>query len=257
MRSGGGETLLVLFTSRERAETIVGDLVEQSPTHGSGWYTLEIIRIALALWLRSILSAPGRALALAGLGSLVYGGVYAVLFVASGLPWHAWQRVYELSFLGPLCLVVRRFEFPDGRDSCSPAAAPASAPRAARRVARELAGVAALGGAFLSVVHAWCLARAHPLARLARGTLGRGRCRGHLPVPVSRAVAARRVARRKAKDEDAYNLTTGRARLDQSCATRRSASLRLGKAASVSSSARSTSRALVARPVAESATAQW
>jgi hypothetical protein len=114
LRSNDGENLLALFTSRERAATIVGDLVEQSLAHGRGWFTRQVVRVALALWLRSVISAPGRALALAVLGIGVYGGVYAVLFVASGLPWHPWQRVHEASFMVPLCLVVVAANFVTG-----------------------------------------------------------------------------------------------------------------------------------------------
>jgi hypothetical protein len=106
LRSNGGEDLLALFTSRERAATIVGDLVEQSLAQRRGWFTRQVIRVALALWWRSVICAPGRALARAGLGAAVFGGVYVALFIASGLPWYPWQRVHEASFIVRLGLVL-------------------------------------------------------------------------------------------------------------------------------------------------------
>jgi hypothetical protein len=114
LRSSAGENLLALFTSRGRAATIVGDLVEQSLAHRRGWFTREVFRIALALSIRGLTSAPGRALGLAGFGAVVYGGIYAALFVASGLPWHAWNHVHEASFMVPLCFVTAASNFLTG-----------------------------------------------------------------------------------------------------------------------------------------------
>lgn len=98
MRKEAAETLLAQFTSRENAESIVGDIAELSLRRRYGWFTREVLRLAASLWLRSVLAAPGRALAHAGLGLAVYFGAYVVSFVASGLPWFPWHRTHEWGF---------------------------------------------------------------------------------------------------------------------------------------------------------------
>jgi hypothetical protein len=92
--------------ARELATTIVGDLTEQAHFRGRGWFAREVLRVAFGFCVRSLISAPLRALCLAGLGFAVYAGAYAVLFVASGLPWYPWHRIHEPGFLVRLALVV-------------------------------------------------------------------------------------------------------------------------------------------------------
>jgi hypothetical protein len=107
MRSGRfAEDVLALFTTREVAASIVGDLAEQSQSRRRGWFTCEIVRLAFALCFRSLIAAPGRALRLAGVGLAVYFGAEVTLFVTIGLPWYPWHRVHEAGFWVRLGLVV-------------------------------------------------------------------------------------------------------------------------------------------------------
>jgi len=92
------ENLLALFTAREIAASIVGDLTEQSHFRARGWFACEVIRLAFALCVGALVSAPGRALRLAGLGLAVYVAAYLILFIASGLPWYPWHRVGTADF---------------------------------------------------------------------------------------------------------------------------------------------------------------
>jgi hypothetical protein len=105
-RNDFAENLLALFTAREVAASIVGDLTEQSHARGRGWFAREVVRLAFALCFKGAVSAPGRALRLAGLGLTVYGGTYVVLFIVAGLPWYPWHRTYEPAFWVRLGLVV-------------------------------------------------------------------------------------------------------------------------------------------------------
>ena len=109
MRRELTEDLLALFTARDVSASIVGDLLEQAPARRRGWFTFEVVRLAFALCFRSLVSAPARALRLALVGLVVYAGTYAVLFIAMGLPWYPWHRVYEFGFaarLGAVTLVA-------------------------------------------------------------------------------------------------------------------------------------------------------
>jgi hypothetical protein len=105
-RSDFAESLLALFTSRETAASIVGDLTEQSQARGRGWFAREVARLAFALCFKGAVAAPLRALRLAGLGLAVYGGTYGVFFITAGLPWYPWHRTYEPAFWLRLALVV-------------------------------------------------------------------------------------------------------------------------------------------------------
>lgn len=91
---------------RENAATIVGDLNELSLSRRRGWFTREVIRTAVAFWIRSVRAAPLRALGSAGIGLGVYFCVYGALFVASGLPWFPWHRMHEVGFSLRLWAVV-------------------------------------------------------------------------------------------------------------------------------------------------------
>ena len=106
MHSGFAEDLLALFTAREVSESIVGDLVEQRAAHGRCWFAREVARLAFALCFKSVVAEPWRAARLAALGWVVYVGAFALLFIASGLPWFPWHRVHEPSFWIRLGLVV-------------------------------------------------------------------------------------------------------------------------------------------------------
>jgi hypothetical protein len=105
-RNTFAEKLLALFTTREVAASIVGDLIEQSHVRARGWFTCEVVRLAFALCFRTLVSAPGRALRLAGLGLAVYTATYAILFVAIGLPWYPWNRVATPDFWVRVGVVV-------------------------------------------------------------------------------------------------------------------------------------------------------
>ena len=92
------ENLLALFTTREGAASIVGDLLEQSHSRARGCFACEVLRLAFALCFDALISAPGRALRLAGLGLAVFVAVYLVVFIASGLPWYPWHRMGTVDF---------------------------------------------------------------------------------------------------------------------------------------------------------------
>ena len=65
------EWLLVLVTSRERAGSIVGDLVESADTQGSVWFWSSVLRAASALIWRGFASNPRGLLGLAFFGWLM------------------------------------------------------------------------------------------------------------------------------------------------------------------------------------------
>lgn len=106
MRKSSAETLLAQFTTRDNAISIVGDITESSLNRLRGWFTSEVIRLAVSFWVRSVLAAPGRAVGYAGAGLAVYFGVYAIAFIASGLPWFPWYRTHEWGFSLRLWSVV-------------------------------------------------------------------------------------------------------------------------------------------------------
>jgi hypothetical protein len=106
VRKSSAETLLAQFTSRDNAVSIVGDITESSLNRPRGWFTGEVIRLAVWFWIRSVLAAPGRALGYAGVGLAMYFGAYAISFIASGLPWFPWHRTHEWGFSLRLWAVV-------------------------------------------------------------------------------------------------------------------------------------------------------
>ena len=98
--------LLSAFTTHDRAESIVGDLLEESDRRRAPRYPLRTAGIALALCLQSVRQAPLRWLALALLGLAAYGCVLSLALVAGGLPWHVWNRVYEPEFWFRLAVAI-------------------------------------------------------------------------------------------------------------------------------------------------------
>jgi hypothetical protein len=55
-------TILALFTSRENAAEIEGDLLEQSRRHGRGWFWWQVGQTSLALFLHRLRQEGGRLL---------------------------------------------------------------------------------------------------------------------------------------------------------------------------------------------------
>jgi hypothetical protein len=99
MREGSrSQAFLSLFTTSDRAVSIVGDLLEESRSRVRTWYALKVVGIALAMCLRTIRSAPVRCLSVGATGTLVYLSVWSVVFVASGLPWYPWNRIEAPGF---------------------------------------------------------------------------------------------------------------------------------------------------------------
>ena len=89
------EALLSLFTTRDRAESIAGDLIEERDVRGSAWFWVHVFRTTFALFTSALASAPVSALALGALGfvlfvTLAFAGVAAVFlfpFLGSGVSW--------------------------------------------------------------------------------------------------------------------------------------------------------------------------
>jgi hypothetical protein len=94
--TSAAEALLALFASRDVATSIVGDLTEES--RGRAWFWTQILGTALALCFKNVTAAPLRALWLALVGLLIYGGIYAALMTVSGLWWYPWHRIGTLDF---------------------------------------------------------------------------------------------------------------------------------------------------------------
>ena len=79
------QRLLCLYTAPERAEAIVGDLLEQSRTRGRGWFWLQSVGTALSLCFKSVRTAPGRSLSVAAAALVLWLGIYVALATATGL----------------------------------------------------------------------------------------------------------------------------------------------------------------------------
>ena len=79
------QRLMCLFTTADRAESIVGDLLEESRTHGRGWFVLQSARTASALCFKSVGVAPARSLWVAGAALVLFVGFYAALAGVTGL----------------------------------------------------------------------------------------------------------------------------------------------------------------------------
>jgi hypothetical protein len=90
------EALLSLFTSRDRAEAIAGDLAEERSVRGSAWFWFHVVGTTFALFRRAFASAPLAVSALTVSGcvlfaALAFAGVAAInlfpQFVGSFLSW--------------------------------------------------------------------------------------------------------------------------------------------------------------------------
>lgn len=89
------EVLLSLFTTRDRAESIAGDLTEERDVRGSAWFWVHVFRTTFALFTSALGSAPATALALGALGfallvALAFAGMAAVFlfpFLGSAESW--------------------------------------------------------------------------------------------------------------------------------------------------------------------------
>ena len=79
------QRLLCLYTAPERAEAIVGDLLEQSRTRGRGWFWLQSVGTALSLCFKSVRTAPGRSLSVGAAAFVLWLGIYVALAVGTGL----------------------------------------------------------------------------------------------------------------------------------------------------------------------------
>jgi len=76
---------LGLFTTPDRAEAIVGDLLEESRTRGRGWFLMHAMGTALALCLRNVGAAPLRSSWVAAVALVLWLGIYAALAAGTGL----------------------------------------------------------------------------------------------------------------------------------------------------------------------------
>jgi hypothetical protein len=90
MRRSPAHTLLSLFTSRQHAAEIEGDLIEEAASRGRAWFAYHLIGITFALFLESCKEAPLRLALLSVLAT-------AFTLVMSGL--------LERVFIGPRALV--------------------------------------------------------------------------------------------------------------------------------------------------------
>jgi len=89
------QALLSLFTTRDRAESIAGDLTEERDVRGLAWFCFHVFRTTFALFTSALASAPATALALGALGfallvTLAFAGVAAVSlfpFLGSARSW--------------------------------------------------------------------------------------------------------------------------------------------------------------------------
>lgn len=89
------QRLVALFSAPDRAVSIVGDLVEESRSHGAGWYSLQVLGTSLALCLSSVRSDPWRSLRLVFLGLVVWCAALVAMMIMTGLPWYPWQLAFR------------------------------------------------------------------------------------------------------------------------------------------------------------------
>jgi len=106
MHSTTAFELLSFFTTRERADSIVGDLVEESRDGGKLVYWLRVLGVAVALSFERFRLAPAQCIGLAALGLTAHGCVLTLVFVASGLPWYPWNHAFAPGFWARLVVVV-------------------------------------------------------------------------------------------------------------------------------------------------------
>lgn len=95
--------LLALFSTKQRALEIEGDLLEESAQRGRGWFVTHVLSVTLALFRESLEEAPCRT---AALGAIATGLAFLTCRVATGL-FLATNAFYPSPFLGtcivPLC----------------------------------------------------------------------------------------------------------------------------------------------------------
>ena len=107
------EWILGVVTSRDRAASTVGDLIEGAATRGTVWFWSGVLRTAASLLWRDIVERRVRltGLALAGLAvyigtDLIFAGLSGAAFfgagVASGHPLHLDSIGWKLWFTAPV-----------------------------------------------------------------------------------------------------------------------------------------------------------
>lgn len=97
MRSGSfADSLLALFTSPDRASSIIGDLAEQTHAHGRTWFSLQVVRTTVALFWQDLAEAPLRISALVIAGIIPHSVMAALIALPLG------QVVGWLPNYGPL-----------------------------------------------------------------------------------------------------------------------------------------------------------
>lgn len=104
------ESLLALVTTRERATSTVGDLIEHRGGRGSLWFWTSVLRTAAALLWRSLAAEPWRILKVGlrgwlialSLGTLAQGSVIVVTFGSLGILYSSfgtrelnWSHIFE------------------------------------------------------------------------------------------------------------------------------------------------------------------
>jgi hypothetical protein len=107
------ESILGVVTSRDRAASTVGDLIEGAATRGTVWFWSGVLRTAASLLWRDIVEQSARftGLALIGLAvyigiDLIFAGLSGVAFfgtaMASGHPLHLESIGWRLWFTAPV-----------------------------------------------------------------------------------------------------------------------------------------------------------
>lgn len=76
------EALLSLFTARERAAAVAGDLVEEAPRRGRVWFCVSLLGVALALFASAFGARRGRVLWLFASGFVLWLGAYTAVRAA-------------------------------------------------------------------------------------------------------------------------------------------------------------------------------
>lgn len=79
------EELLSLTTTRERASSIAGDLVEERGSRGAGWFCCALASVALALFFAAFGTARAHSLWLLARGLVVWCLIYAAVRLAGAL----------------------------------------------------------------------------------------------------------------------------------------------------------------------------
>jgi hypothetical protein len=109
------ESILGVVTSRDRAASTVGDLIEGAATRGTVWFWSGVLRTAASLLWRDIVEQSARftGLALIGLAvyigiDLIFAGLSGVAFfgtaMASGHPLHLDSIGWKFWFAAPALL---------------------------------------------------------------------------------------------------------------------------------------------------------